>query len=137
MTLVLRIALPVIYLSFFGMFIITVFLVESNFLLLSEPLFRAGLIATYVLFALIIWFTLLRLRRVEFAQDHFFVSNYFKNYRYHKEGVQSIKEINLGICTIVKLSLLEKGSWGKHLYFLAKKENFITFKKKEPTLNYR
>ena len=136
MTLVLRIALPVIYLSFFGMFIIAVFLVETNFLLLSEPWFRAGLVVTYLLFASILWFTFLRLRRVEFADDHFFVSNYFKNFRYHKCAVESIKELNIGICTIVKISLLEKGSWGKHLYFMAKKDNFLAFKQKESTLNY-
>ena len=134
MTLVLRIALPCIYLSFFGLFILSIFLLDTNIALLSNPIFRGVSILVYILFIAIFYFTLWKLRRVEYLGEQFYISNYFKNYRYDLNGVDHLKIYNLGIATIGRIALKEKGAWGKHIYFLAKSTNLESFRSKYPSL---
>jgi len=133
-TLILKIALPVLYATFFGMFVLSVFMIDTNFLLLSHPIFRTVLVIFYVLMITIIYFTFWRLRRVEYQAGHFYVSDYFKNYRYSIGDVASLKLSNLGVATIGKIILSGKGSLGKNIYFISKATNIQSFKEMEPHL---
>lgn len=127
LTLTLRIAIPCIYASFFGLFTIAVWFVDTNMPLLSNPIFKISLLVVYLCFLLLMYLTLLRLRRVEYLDEHLYVSSYLKNVRYAISDIESLTEYNLGFALIVRITLKDKGVWGKKLYFLAKSINYRSF----------
>lgn len=127
MTLVLSIAFPCIYLSFFGLFILSIFLIDTNIALLNSSVFRGSCITIYILFIGLLYLTVWRLRRFEYHDKHLYVSNYFKNYRYPISSVASVNELDFLIFKIIKLTLIEKGVWGKNMYFLPKMSNYKNF----------
>jgi len=134
MTLILRIALPCLYVTFFTLFVLSVFLVDTGLPLLTNPIFRMSMLAVYLLFLALIYFTVLRLRRVEYRGASLFVTDYFKNDTFHIEEVTSMKDMNLGIATLVKVKVNRKSRWNKrHFYFLAKGTNYSSFKQYYPT----
>ena len=131
-TLVFKIAFPVFYISFFGLFVLAVFLVEKEMWPLYLTSFRIGLVATYALFILLLRATVMRLRRVEYSGVHLIASNYFKTYRYRVEDVEAIHTYNLLLATIGRITLKEKGVWGRRMFFLAKTVNLETFLHQHP-----
>lgn len=133
-TLLLRIALPCVYASFFGLLVIAVFFGGADMPLLSNPVFQFGLLAVYLLFLCLIYFTLLRLRRVEYMADQLYVSSYLKNIRYSLDDISSLAEYDLGFTLLVKVKLRAKGVWGKSFYFLAKRVNYRSFLETNPQL---
>lgn len=126
-TLVLKIALPVFYISFFGLFVLAVFMVEKELWPLYLPSFRIGLVTTYILFILLLRYTVMRLRRVEYSGMDLIVSNYFKTYRYRVEDVEAIHTYNLLLIHLARVTLKTKGVWGRRIYFVAKTVNVETF----------
>ncbi len=133
-TLVLRIALPCMYISFFGVFIVAVFLIDAGIFLFSTTIFRMIIVGLYVFFILLMYFTIMKLKRVEYEDGHLFVSNYFKNYRYSLKDISSIKEYDIFFSKIVRITLADRGAWGRKLYFLAKKVNYHSFIDSYPSL---
>lgn len=127
-TLTLRIAIPTMYIAFFGLFTLSLFIVDATTMPLATPFFRMIALTVYAFFVLLIYFTLMRLKRVEYQDDKLYVSNYLKNYRYDVSDIDSMKEYDLGICKLVRFRLKEKGSFGKQIYFIAKRSNLEVFR---------
>lgn len=128
LTLGLKIGLPVFWFIFFGA--MTIGLVLSNpeqIPIVGLPRFKQIIVAFFVLFFILIYFTLLRLKRVEVSDTHFYVSNYFKTFRYPFEEVEKIKSLDFGIILILTIQLKNKGKMGKKLPFIASKSRLSSY----------
>ena len=134
-TLILRIAIPVMWISFFGAFTFLILISNSEEVPMMQSIyFKLGLLSFFLLGVLFIRFTFFRLKRVDMATDHFVVTNYLKTYKYTFDSLQDIDELDFILFKVVKLTLREKGSFGKHLYFLPSKRLWNDFIKKNPYL---
>ena len=86
----------------------------------------------FLLFLTFLLLTIMRLKRVDFAEDGIYVSNYFKTFRYKYEDIAKIKENNLGLFILGTIVLKEKGSFGKNIYLLISKIHYEAFLEKHP-----
>lgn len=128
-TIFFKLFLPTFWIVFFGLFTaFTFFYDDSQILLLTLPEFKYGILAFYFIFIILLYFTIIRLKRVEMGPDHYYVSNYLKNYKLIYEDIKEVSQISLGKFTLVKFHLAGKSSLGKSIIFLANSflyQNFL------------
>ena len=125
-TLFLKIFLPTVWIVFFGAFtLFIIFGAGRNFP--DIPGIRIGAVLFYAAGLLLLYFTLLRLKRVEMDDDHVYVTNYFKTYRYTFQSVTRIQEIDMLLLTLVILTLAEKGAFGRKIAFVRRKKVWNEF----------
>ena len=134
-TLLLTLFVPMGWAVFFGSFTIAVF-VSSSFQgsIMGSWIFRIGLLLFYILGLLLLKYTLLRLKRIEIDDNHLYAYNYFKSFRYDHDSVETINDLDFLLFHLGKITLKEKGSFGKHLYFLQSKQKFRSFLPQVPRL---
>ena len=122
-TLFLNLFLPVFWSVFFGVFTLAVFLAdEMYFSFLPIQIFRGGMFFFYVTGLLVIYFTFLKLKRVELTSEHLYITNYFKTARYPIAAISHLEwrrwfGISLGI-----FNLQAKGIFGQRILFLGRKK---------------
>lgn len=132
-TLFLKLFVPTGWLSFFGLFGLVIFLVDTTDKpLLASNYFRIGYLVFFVIFLTLIYFTIFQLKRVECQDKLMYVTDYFKTVRFPFENIDRISTLNLGLVLIVWMHLKNKGKFGKRIPFLAKKSNFAHFKSTNP-----
>lgn len=118
-TLFWKIFLPVFYVTFFGMLVMASYLSDEGDLpLLTAPISKLILTSCYVLFVGLMWFTIVDLKRVEADDNYYYVTNYFKTYRYHKEDVIEIKSLDFGIFKWNTLVMKETTRFGRRISFI-------------------
>lgn len=134
-TLLLRIAVPVMWISFFGAFTFMALIMRIDEVPMMQSIyFKMGLLIFFLTGLAFIRFTFFRLKRVDMSTDHFLVTNYLRTYRYTFDSLQDIDELDFLLFKIVKLTLREKGSFGKKIYFLPSKRLWNEFIKTNPYL---
>ena len=127
-TLVLKIFLPIAWLSFFCSFLLSSFLANpievpqltNNTFRLSIGLFILGGIAFF-------YFTLFRLKRVDADANYVFVSNYFKTYRYTFDSIDKMVLHDHYLFKAIHIHLKQRGKFGKRIIFLPKMIHFNIF----------
>lgn len=118
-TLLLRLFLPVFYLVFMGALTAATIIQGSEVSpVFGTWIYRLSMIGLLTLGILTIRFTVWRLLRLDASSTHFFITNYFKTFRYSMESIQSIRPFNVLFWHFIKIKLKEKGSFGQHLYVL-------------------
>ena len=128
LSILFRLFLPLIYMVFFGCMIIGSFLVSVNDApLVSNSIFRYGLLGTYIVFVLLFRFTIMRLKRVDADNEAIFVSNYFKTYRYTWPSIKKLTTVNLLLFDIIYIHFNEKSKFGKKVFFLASRSLVKSF----------
>ena len=134
-TLFFKLFIPTGWLSFFGLFGLVIFLVDTTDKpLLSSFEFRVGYVAFFLVFMTLIYFTIFQLKRVEQENGFMFITDYFRTVKFPFDNIKRISTMNLGIFTMVWLHLNAKGIFGKRIPFLAKRTNFKDFQAKNPSL---
>ena len=134
-TLFFKLFVPTGWVSFFGLFALVIFLVDTTDKpLLASSVFRIGYLVFFFLFLAVIYFTIYQLKRVEYENGSMFVTDYFKTITFPLENIERISTMNLGLFTLVWLHLRAKGIFGKRIPFLAKKTNFQSFESNHPDL---
>jgi hypothetical protein len=135
LTLVFRIFIPTFWLAFFGLFTIAVFVLDTSYFgNIPAFLFRVGTVAFYIIGSFLIYFSLLKLKRVEMDEWFVFATNYFKTYKYPWHNVERLEERDLIIFQLVTVHLKEPGSFGKRLLFLASRKRFRLFLETHPAI---
>lgn len=135
LTLFFKLTIPVGWVSFFGLFAIVIFLIDTTDKpLLASTYFRYGFLAFFLLFLTLIYFTIFQLKRVEQEGEFIFVTDYFKTIKFPLENIEKVSTLNLILFKVVWLHLKTKGRFGKRIPFLAKKSNFKSFEINNPTL---
>lgn len=132
-SLFLKIFLPTFWLVFFGTFTFAVLISgRSNAALLGSWVFKVGVLGFFVAGALILYFTLMQLKRVEFDHQCLYVTNYFKTVRYPLDDIDFISETNLGLVYLGHINLKAAGTFGRKLTFLQSRQKFEDFVKADP-----
>jgi hypothetical protein len=134
-TLFYRLFLPIFWIVFFGAFTIAVFVsnralygeIPGNYMRLGSALFYLGGIV-------IIYFTLLKLKRVEMDDKFVFITNYIKHFRYPWHNIESIEEHKFLFLKLVTITLKEPGAFGKKAVFAASHQLYAGFWKDHPEL---
>ncbi len=135
LTLVLKIFLPTLWIAFFGLMTLAIFFSsgEEN-LLFGDWTFKLGVLGFFLLFLAFIYFTIMKLLRVEFAEEAFSASNYFKTYQYRYEDIEEIKEYNLILKTLVRIKMKGITKHGQSIYFLKSKAWYREFVLSHPQI---
>lgn len=115
-TLFLRFFFPTVWIVFFG--VVSVVILFS--FRLSFP-FVLGIIAFYLLGVLLLAATLLRLKRVEATDEHLYVTNYFRTFRYAFDSIARISVMDFIILKVVVLHFRERTSFGRKVAFIRRK----------------
>ena len=135
LTLFYRFFIPIFWIVLFGSMTAAVFLSpKAAYGSIPGPQFRLGLLIFFLSGALMLFFTLLQLKRVE-MDDHFvYVTNYFKNFRYPYHNIEHIHETKFFFLQLVTITLKVKGSFGKKIAFIASNRLYHSFWKEHPDL---
>jgi hypothetical protein len=64
------------------------------------------------------YFTVIKLKRVEADTDHIYVSDYFKTYRYLKTDTESIDTRNYYIFKVTTLTMKDKTKMGRKIKYI-------------------
>jgi hypothetical protein len=135
LTIILRLFLPLIYIVFFGCIIIGSFIITVNDSpLLASPIVKYGMLITYIIFILIMRFTVMPLKRVDAEEDFITISNYIKTYRYTWDSIDKLSTINLLLFDIIYIKFKDKSRFGKKVYFLASRSLVKSFFSDHPNL---
>lgn len=127
-TLFFKVFLPVFWLVFFGASTIGAFFIEEQYIG-DVPIFmfRLGAIVFFILGVLTLYFTFWQWKRVEMDEEHLFVSDYFKNYRYTWDSVAHTKINDWVLFQTVVVTLKAKGAFGRKMTFMASHKNWKKF----------
>lgn len=133
LTLVLKIFIPTMWIVFFTLLTLGILLSspEDNHLF-GNVFFKLGFLIFFLLFFAIIYFTLMRLLRVEYGDNVFSATNYFKTYRYHFDDVAAIYEYDLLFKKLIRIKMKAKTSLGSNLYFLRSAELYDDYVASHP-----
>ncbi|MEM9819859.1 MAG: hypothetical protein AAF985_02255 [Bacteroidota bacterium] len=127
-TLFLKIVIPTVWTVFFGIFTLAMWfsknqpvgsLSPTQFNILLTLFFFTG-------FGLLYW-ALMRLKRVEMDENYIYVTNYFKTYRYSWGSLEKIEESDYLFFRSVHLFLKKAGNFGKKITFVASRKRFNEF----------
>lgn len=133
LTLFFKIFVPAVYITFFGLVSIMLLVIDpGDFPLAGNPYIKYGFVCIYVIFVLLMYFTILDLKRVEFDDGSIIVSNYFKTYRYRFEDVEHMYEHNFGLFTVITIKMKANTKMGRKIRFLAQMKYFNDYKERHP-----
>lgn len=102
----------------------------------SDTYFRIGALFFYASGAVLFYFALLSLKRVECDSQYAYVTNYFKTYRYPWDSIVEIKESKFLIFTVGQIVLKEPGALGQKMPFIASNRYYKAFWEGHPQLEY-
>lgn len=124
-----------LWLVFFGAFSLAVwFSGETNYGTFSADSLKS-VVPFFFLggFAFLYW-TMLRLKRVEMDEHFVYVTNYFKTFRYPYHNIEKIVEKDYTLFKTVHIYLKEKGQFGKKMTFVASRARLQTFLNSHPSV---
>jgi hypothetical protein len=132
-TLFLKIFFPTFWVVFFGIFTIAVLMAKApHFGGIPAVTFKMGLALFFAAGLAVLYFTLLKLMRVELDELYVYASNYFKTYRYPYSNVEKITERNFGLFHLVRIHLKTPGKFGTKITFLLDETMLKDFLEKHP-----
>lgn len=112
-TLIYKIFIPVFYTVFMLAWIIaTIGSGDEVSPVFTHWMYRIGIVLVFILAVLLMRYTVWKLKRMDVATDHIFITDYFKTYRYSLESIESISHSNVLFWKFLKVKLKEKGSLG-------------------------
>ena len=79
-TLFLKIFLPTFWFVFYGAIVIALFVASENQMAISMSM-KIGVLVFYLSGSLVLYYTFMDLKRVEYDKDFLYVTNYFKTVR--------------------------------------------------------
>jgi len=135
LTLFLKIALPIVWTVFFLTFNMAVWKLDvASFGPIPIQSFRIGLLVFLLLGIAILYWSVMRIKRVEMDKEYVYATNYFKNYKYPWHNIEAIEERNFVLFRSIHIKLKEPGKFGKKITFVASRRKFNSFIKENPHL---
>lgn len=134
-TIFLKFFLPTTWFVFFTTFTISLHTIEPSLLpVLTEPIFKYTFTALYLIFFIIIYFTIFQLKRVELAPDYYVVTDYFKTIRLIYKDIDKVSYIDMGRFSLVTFYLKSKSTFGRKISFIASSYLLTSFLEVNPTV---
>lgn len=135
-TLLFKIAFPIFWTVFFGAFTYAALTTQMyQAFHLSKNTFHILAILFFISGFSLVYFTLWQLKRVEFFPEYFFVTNYFKHYRYGYEMIESISYINLILFKVMVIKLTQKGHFGRKIALIISRKRHQLFREIFPKMS--
>ena len=120
LTIVLRILLPTVWLTLIlSITILLIYAVRGKAGLMANPIIWIALLLILGSGFAFIKFILWRLYRIDMDNQYFYISNYFKTFKYPYSDIDVIRESSVLPGRVFCIRLKSKGSFGKNIYFLA------------------
>jgi len=133
LTIVFKLFIPTFWFTFYGLLTLFILFMDAE----TSPLFSTikaksivGIL--FVLFALLIYFTIFQLLRFDVNNNEFCISNYFKTFKYKFEDVESITTTKFLFINLLKVNMRQKTSLGKSFTVLYKKAYWEDFIRSNP-----
>jgi energy-coupling factor transporter transmembrane protein EcfT len=124
-TLFFVLFVPVFWFVLFGSLGIGLLLTDSDeFSLMNGGLLKLVYWILFVFFALLIRFTLLRLKRVEMDGEYVYITNYFKTIRVPRSEIGGLSAKYIPMRLLARLTLSYKSYFGDTIYFICDQEHF-------------
>lgn len=134
-TLILKVFVPTLWLAFFGSFLLTLlFSGRADLGSFSTSYFKMGLLAFIIIFLVIFWKTLFRLKRVDADKEYIYVTNYFKNVRYPHADIERMELSKGYLFQYAALFLKGKGTFGNKITFILSRKRLELFLEDNPHL---
>ncbi|MBK7409450.1 MAG: hypothetical protein IPL49_01685 [Saprospirales bacterium] len=138
LTLPLRIFFPTFWLVFFGLLTFSAWIVSpEKGGVLSNWDIRLGITVFFLTGAGLLYFTLLKLKRVEMDHEFIFATNYFKSVRYPWSSVEKLVQQQFLSFPIVYIHLKTPGSFGRRIVFLGSRSRWRIFLEEYPEIASR
>lgn len=134
LTLVLKVFIPTLWITFFSLLTVAIVLAGEDNFYFSQWHVKVAAVIMFILFLAFLYFTVMRLLRVEFGEGVFSASNYFKTLQYNFSDVEDINEYDLIFKKLVRIKMKGKTQFGKSIYFLASKVHYNEYKQKHQAL---
>lgn len=134
-TVILKFALPTCWTVFFGAMSIAVWFVDTGPVAgMDVGTFRIALTIFFFLGIAILFWAVMRIKRVE-MDDHFiYVTNYFKNVRYPFHQIEKVKEQDYFFFRTIHIFLKQSGLFGQKITFIPGRVNFDEFLAEHPNV---
>lgn len=134
-TIVLRIALPTIWLTtVLSLTLLLGWTVRGKAQVFSNPIVWLGLLFILGSGFAFIKFILWRLYRIDMDHRYMYVTNYFRTYQYSFADIESITNTSFLPGRLFRINLKSRGSFGRHIYFLASRKLWEDFVVEHPDL---
>jgi len=127
LTVLFKFVIPVFWVVFFGSFIAAFLFLADGSIHVGSTYFKGLLIAGYIGWCILMYFTIFKLKRVEGSKDGLFISNYFKHIQVPFEAIRDFSETHLGLFILIKVRFNQPTFFGKKVYFLASPKRFSLF----------
>jgi len=135
LTLFLKIFFPVFWIVFFAAFTFAVWdLDRGSFGGIPIGSFRIGVSIFLLIGIALLYWSVMRLKRVEMDDKYVYVTNYFKNFKYPWHNISKLEERDFIVFRTIHLRLKEPGEFGKRITFVASRRKFNAFIKENPEL---
>ena len=135
LTIFLKIFIPIFYLVFFGSFLIGSLMISVNDApFIGSNIFRLGYAGVFVVFILLLYFSIFKLKRVDADSQYVYISNYMKTLRFDWKNVEKISTRNYGLFSTMRIYFKDKTSYGRKISFLPVKALIKDFVLENPEL---
>jgi len=126
-TLVLKFAIPIIWMIFFGSFTIALWVVPEAEGVESDGSVKIVLTLLFLAGIAFLYWGLLRLKRVEMDADFVYATNYFKTYRYPWHNIANIDEKDYLLFRTLHIYFDQPGKFGKKVYCVISQKRLNEF----------
>ena len=133
-TLFYKVFLPTVWIAFFGALTLLVVVMNDLGSLSAHLGIKLGVFAFFLSGLLLLWFTLMDLKRVELAEDAFYVTNFFKTFKYSYESLKEVREFDLIFLHITLFKFVAKTAFGKRIFFIQRRKVWTAFLQANPEL---
>lgn len=133
-TLFLKFFIPTFWMVFFGIFNIALWVSGKQVGSFPRATFNIGFAIFFLVGIAILYYALMRLKRVEMDGDFVYVTNYLKTSRYPWHNVEKIVERDYLFFKSIDLYLITPGQFGKKMTFVASQKRFNEFLKSHPPI---
>jgi hypothetical protein len=133
-TLFYKIFLPTIWIAFFGSLTLIAITMNTLGAISSHIAVKLGVLAFFLSGLALLWFTLMDLKRVELAEDAFYVTNYFKTFKYSYQSLKEVKEFDLIFLHITLFKFVAKTAFGTKIFFIQRRKVWTGFLQANPDL---
>ncbi len=135
LTLFLKIAFPTMWIVFFGALTIAFFTQDIDYVgPFPIETFRYYFLGFFLTGVLILYWAVMRLKRVDMDKDYMYITNYFISYRYSYSDLEKIEESDYLLFKTIHLHLKQKGKLGKKINFLSSRKRFQNFITEHPEI---
>ena len=132
LTIVFKLVIPTLWITFFGLLTFGIYMIDQDFIgPFPVGYFRLGLTLFFLIGVGVLYWSVMRLKRVDADDKFIYVTNYFKTYRYPYHQIASARSRDYLLFRSIDLFLKQKGSFGERITFLPSKQRFEQFLKSE------